>query len=271
MKRLLLSATLIVATLFLAAQSETITKSSRFSFGLALEAGYSGTSKLQDNYYPNEFGDYRHIMRQAHRPGYSLGVWGSYQLGRRWDLQLGMNYGQWNAFASVEGEGFSAEGLMNSYSRERYELRQSLLRMPLEGRFLFGRAEHRVRPFLQLGIQTAYLMKQVTFVHSYYGSMGQETFEQAWATQADLNPEWGDIRRWQWSMIGGFGVQMKRISLSIQRNWTFAEAYGSGDIYRYYPDYCGFGDYIGNSFFPVCSHGVRQLRQTSLRFSYLLF
>lgn len=271
MKKLLLSVLFLSAAALLLAQSEATQQTSRFSFGLALEAGYSGTSDLQDNYYPSEFGDYRHISRRSHRPGYSLGAWGSYQLGRRWDIQLGLNYGQWNAFASVEGEGFSTEGIMNSYSRERFEIRQNLLRIPLEGRFLFGRADHRARPFIQLGVQTAYLMKQTSFAHSYYGSIGQETFEQIWATEADLNPEWIDVRRWQWSMIGGVGVQMNRVSLSIQRNWTFAETYGSGDIYRYYPEYCGFGDFIGNSFYPVCHHGLRQLRQTSLRFSYLLF
>lgn len=272
MKKLLLSAALLCFGTLLLAQDEVGQEFSRFSFGLSVDAGYSGASNLQDNYYPSEFGDYRHVTRQAHRPGYSLGVWGSYQLGHRWDLQLGVNYGQWNAFASIEGEGFSTEGIMNSYSSDRYEIRQDLLRIPLQGRFLFGRVEHRARPFIQLGVQTAYLLRQTNFVHSYFGAMGQETVEQAYATEANLKSEWIEMGRWQWSMLGGVGVQMNRISLSIQRNWTFIQdGYGGGDIYRFYPDYCGFGDFIGNVFYPVCYRGVRQLRQTSLRFSYLLF
>ena len=252
-------------------QAEATTPQSRFSFGLSLEAGYSGVSNTTDDFYPNELGDYNHITIQGRRPGYAGGVWGAYQLNNRWLLQLGVNYGQWHAFGSTIGESFNTEDILVNYSRERFMLRQNLLRIPLEGRFFFGKSTDRVRPFLQLGVQASYLTKQTNFVNSLYGGIGQETYEHTYASEPDLNSEWRDIRRWQWSLIGGFGIQMDRISLSIQRNWGFGDsAYGGDDIYRWYPDYCGFGNYV-DAIFPVCEDGIRQLQQTSLRFSYQLF
>ncbi len=274
MKRLLHSLLLLFFVITINAQNGGVSQSSRFSFGASVEAGYSGIRDHISDEYFNTFGRSVYATTEERRPGYALGLWGTYWLSPSWDIELGVNFGSWRAHAQAESESYNTFEILTFYSRERYWIQQDLLRIPLQMRLHLGPATNRIRPFIALGAQAAYITRQTNFSRRYFSGTGQEAAEYTYSSTADLNADWVDVRRWQWSILGGIGIQMDRVSLSIQRNWPFTNTYqDSYRLFRYYPDFCS-GDFGGNSVgdsFLFCDYRINQLRQTSLRFEYRIF
>ena len=267
MKRVLLSLSFIFLVFALDAQSS---RASRFSFGASLEAGYSGDKDSREEQFFGTFGPSSFTLELNRAPGFAGGLWMAYQLGRRWDVELGVNLGAWRAFAQTESESFGPGEILTAYSNDHFLLQQELLRIPLQMRFYLGQPEHRIRPFIAFGMQTTYITKQTNRVRFYTGGTGQATREASFATNVNLRGSWVDVQRWQLSLIGGIGFQLDRASLSIQRNWPFSEAtFEHSEIVRYFPDFCS-GD-SGGDINSHCDYRVRQLLQTSLRFTYRLF
>ncbi|MEO0727934.1 MAG: outer membrane beta-barrel protein [Bacteroidota bacterium] len=274
MKRLFYSLVLLFLATIVSAQSADVPQVSRFSFGASLEAGYSGVKDYIADDNSGPFGRSVYGTTEERRPSYALGLWGTYWLSPRWDIELGINFGTWRAFAEAESESYNPLGIMTFYGLERYWLDQDLLRIPLQMRLHLGQPTNRIRPFIALGTQAAYITQQTNHGRRFYGGTGSEPTEYAFTSTANLNADWVDIRRWQWSLLGGIGIQMDRISLSIQRNFPLTNTYQDDyRLYRYYPDMCS-GDFIGNTpgdSFLFCDYRVNQLRQTSLRFEYRIF
>ncbi|MEO0878050.1 MAG: outer membrane beta-barrel protein [Bacteroidota bacterium] len=122
---------LLSVTVLIAQDAET----PYVSFGASLEAGYSGVNgDVTDDYF-GTFGTMDHLTTERRRPGYSFGVWLSYWLSPHWDVELGANFGAWSAFAEQKTDYYGPTGVHDSYSRERFTLRQHLLRIPLQARF----------------------------------------------------------------------------------------------------------------------------------------
>ncbi|MEL7423276.1 MAG: porin family protein [Bacteroidota bacterium] len=268
MKKLLLCLGMAFPMLMLSAQDAALSKTSRFSFYLSVEAGYSGVKSEVKDGSTTMFGYDENLTSEEVRPGYAVGMSGAYQLGRHWDLELGLNFGAWRAYGKGEYTIYDLTGLAVQFSRERHTVRQDLLRIPLQMRFYFGRPERRARFFISFGGQAAYITGQNNFSHSIYGTLGQEPNENFYSFSGDLAAEYYEIQRWQWSLLGGIGVQMDRASLSIQRTWALGNTYeGEYTLLRYYPDFCG--EHGQDNIF--CDYSANQFRQTSLRFTYRLF
>ncbi|MEL6655615.1 MAG: porin family protein [Bacteroidota bacterium] len=257
---------LLSVTVLIAQDAET----PYVSFGASLEAGYSGVNgDVTDDYF-GTFGTMDHLTTERRRPGYSFGVWLSYWLSPHWDVELGANFGAWSAFAEQKTDYYGPTGVHDSYSRERFTLRQHLLRIPLQARFYLGRSDRSVRPYITLGVQAAYVTSQTGFEHNLYHLARQDPSQFFYSLKFDLGAAGEDIRRWQSSIIGGIGLQMDRVRVSIQRNWPFTnippDEQGS---HRAFPDLYP-GDRLDGSFLN-CDSLLCQLRQTSLRFSYHIF
>ena len=267
MKKLRLLLLLLMSATVMAAQDD---KTSYFSFGASLEAGYSGINgEVTDDYF-GTFGTMDHLTTERRRPGYAVGIWMSYWLGPHWDLELGANFGAWSAFAEKTTDCYTPAGVYNSYSRERFVLQQHLLRIPLQSRYYFGRSDQGVRLYITLGVQAAYVTSQTGFEHNYHHFGLQEPAQFFNIEKFDLSADGEDIRRWQSSIVGGIGLQIDRARVSIQRNWPFTnippDERGSHRVYpELYP-----GDSLDNSFLN-CDSPLCHLRQTSLRFEYHIF
>ncbi|MEO0727935.1 MAG: outer membrane beta-barrel protein [Bacteroidota bacterium] len=202
------------------------------------------------------------------RPGYALGIWGIYNLGAHWDFELGLNFGAWRAYGERKLNRDNLMGLAINYRRERYWVQQDLVRIPMQMRFYFGRPERRTRLFIALGGQAAYIAGQDNVSYKYDGALGRDPVEDLFSSTANLRANYYDGQRWQWSLLGGIGIQMDRASLSVQRNWELHNTYeGYFTLLRYYPDRCTTN--VRDTVF--CGFSAKQFRQTSLRFDYRLF
>lgn len=261
MKKLLLFVSFICLGLALSAQS-------RWAFGLEAEGGYGGRADLYEETFPSpQVGDFYTRSELKPQLGWSAGVWTEFLVNHRLGLRLSANYGNWNLFSELENISYNTGGIMTTYGRNSYYQEQSQLRIPLEGKLYFGPADRRTRFFVKAGIQASYLVSEVNITNYYYGAMGQaEAYKESYAQRVDLSSEWGGIKRWQTAFIGGLGMTIDRAKISLQRVWTLSEkgSYGFGGC-------CGFG--FCDCFAPSPSVGrlTRQIEQTSLKFSYLIF
>lgn len=262
-----------VATSVFAQDSDQKGFLSRVSFGANLVAGYSGITDGSNHTSINSLGFVTYSnTEEAPRPGYGLGLWGSYQVASRWDLQLGVNYGHWRFFERKTRETFAVVGNLASFYYEQADLRQGLLQIPLEGRFSFGNKQQFIRPFIQLGLQASYLLDLRGTAQIISGSIGQEPVLQAFGEKADLQSERFERKRWQHSVLGGVGIAIGQATLSLQRNWAFTRnSLQESDYYDYQQSYCGITGLFSPSPNVRCPFSVRQFRQTSLRLSYLIF
>lgn len=264
MKKFLLLSAFFVLAIALSGQS-------RWAFGLDVEGGYSGQPDLQEQTYLDDtFGDYYFKNEVRRQPGFSGGVWTEYLLSQRFGLRLGVNYSQWRNFSESESKYYNTEDVMTSYSRERYYQQQNQLRIPLETNFYFGKPDSRTRFFLKAGVQAGYLLAQTNTVNSLYGNSGQPAYEYSYEEEIDLNDEWLDIKRWQTSFIGGFGVTMDRVTLSLQKTWGLSK---QEDFYGYpYGGCCGFGIGFCDCLLPYPTGAyTKPIQQTTLRFAYAIW
>lgn len=264
MKRILLLSGLILLGTIVSAQS-------RWAFGFELEGGLSGERELEQEYYSDRpgLGDYGYNLERRRQPSMSAGVWTEFLLSQRFGLRLGVNYARMGTFLENESIDYNTSGDVAYYNRERSNLQQSQLRIPLEGKLYFGSADNSWRPFISLGAQATYLLAQVDTRETLGGGFGQgEAYEWVYREEFDFNATYYDISRWQVAVVSGLGVTTDRFSLSLQRSWGVSGDKSCGSNLDYY--YCGFGT-IG-SYLPYHSgNGVPQLRFTSLRFAYRLF
>ena len=266
MKKLLLSFVLSMIVCLLFAQRTETTVGPRFSFGVSLEAGYSG----EKDFHEEEYFDGSEILELRRGPGYSAGLWMVYHISPRWDFELGGNLGAWRAYAQKESNYYGPGEMLVRTAQQRYVLQQELLRIPLQTRFYFGQPEHLFQPFITVGLQAVHISKQTNDAHYYSGAIGQPSTESFYSIPVNLDGYWVDVERWQSSVIGGIGVRMDRASLSIQRNRPFSGASAEhSKISGYYPDICS--DHPEGVFITTCNYDVRQLMQTSLRFTYRIF
>ncbi|MEO0878051.1 MAG: hypothetical protein AAFY48_25900, partial [Bacteroidota bacterium] len=149
---------------------------------------------------------------------------------------------------------------------------QDLLRIPLQMRHYLGKPTNRVRPFIAFGTQLAYLSRQDNFRHNYYTAPGQDPTENEFSSTADLAADWVEVKRWQWSVLGGIGVQLHRVSLSIHQNWPFTNLLQNDSrLDRYYPTLCPSTVNSPGEVPTSCINQVNHFRQTSLRFQYRIF
>jgi len=246
---------------------------SRWTFGLDVEGGYSGQADLEEHTYLDDtFGDYYYKTEVRRQPGFSGGVWTEFLLSQRFGLRLGVNYSQWRDFSEIESISYNTEDVMAAYSRDRFYQKQSQLRIPLETHFYFGKPNSRARFFLKAGVQAGYLLAQTNTVNNFYGGAGQpESYDYTYEEKIDFDDEWLEIKRWQTSFIGGFGVTMDRVTLSIQRTWGLSK---KEDDYGYpYGGCCGFGGFgLCDCYLPYPTTSfVKQLQQTTLRFAYAIW
>lgn len=264
MKKLLLLSVFILTVVALPGQS-------RWAFGLQVEGGYSGEADLQEQTYPNpQFGDYYTKSELKRQPGAGGGLWTEYLFSHHFGLRLGVNYSHWRASSENESISYNTEDRMVAYGREIYAKRQRQLNIPLEGKFYFGNAKHRVRLFIKAGLQASYLLSEVNVFESYYGASAQsETYEYVYGEILDFNAKWLDVKRWDTSILGGLGVSMDRATLSLQKSWGINKKMPH---YASLHDNCfGFGLYNSSRPYYVGDCVVRNLQQASLRFSYRLF
>jgi hypothetical protein len=261
MNRILLLSGLILLGTIVSAQS-------RWAFGMDIEGGVSGNKEVtDDSYLDSAFGTYNYRTAILRRPGMSAGIWTEYLLSQRFGLRLGVNYARMGTFLENENVNYNTSGGVAYYSRERSDLQQSQLRIPLEGKLYFGAADNSWRPFISLGAQATYLLAQVNTRESLGGGLGQgEVYEAFYGEKFDFTNTYYDISRWQVAVVSGLGVTTDRFSLSLQRSWGISRDKDcESDFY-----YCGFGTI--NAYLPYHSgNGVPQLRFTSLRFAYRLF
>ncbi len=259
MKKLILLSAFFVLAIALSGQS-------RWAFGLDVEGGYSGQYDLEEQTYSeNTFGDYYYKTEVKRQPGFSGGAWTEFLLSNRFSLRLGVNYSQWQNLTESESISYNTEDLMVAYNRDRAYQNQSQLRIPLETNFYFGKPDSRTRFFIKTGVQAAYLLSHDNILNSFYGSVGQPDYQYTYGEEIDLSSEWSDIKRWQTSLIGGLGVTMDHVTLSLQRTWGF----GQKEDYYGYPGYgcCGYG--LCDCYLPYyVPSSIKQIRQTTLRFAY---
>lgn len=258
MKKLLLCTCLFIFSISLGAQN-------RWAISLNVNGGYTGEASLDrhDRSTTQSNGTTRIIHKR--QPSAGLGVGLEYLVSQRMSIRLGVDYSNTKAFERGEFYTTNSENFVDWYQDDKYSSQQTLLRIPLTGQFLFGQPKSHFRPFLKLGLEGSYLLTQQLTHESLSGRLGEETLRGLYIDNINLQEEKLDYQRWQFPVIGGVGVSINRVSLSIERNWFVKDQRAIVDDQNFN---CGLG--IFGCFQPHPFASTQQLQTTYFKFAYRL-
>lgn len=272
MKSLHLIIALTCLAHFIHAQTSDQDRASRFLYGFSVEGGYSGYTELSKVEDTNMVGPWTFAQSQKRRPGFAFGLWVGYRLNDWSELFGEVNYGSWRSFAAEAFEIHNFTGDLINYSLDRYESAQHLLRIPIQTHIYLSHSQSGVRPFLSVGIQAAYMTALRQSLHHQSWDPAQEPIIGSLSKRIPLGSDLVDLHRWQWSAIGGIGIQLNRARLSIQRNWAFTNVpYEAKAYFQNIPRHCRTNILLDDYSLVSCNYRLNQLQQTSLHFSYRIF
>lgn len=259
-KTITLSCCLLMVTGLLLGQS-------KWSFGAAVHAGYSGTSDNHRNYYPSpQFGDYETVNSQKFQPTMGVGLWLERRLGKHWGLAAGVDYLLMSSFSRHEAMSYNLEGSMIFYSEEDRTRQQHQLQIPLEVHFYLGKESNKWRPFISTGVQVQYLLNEETIVESFYGGSAQISSSSLRIQELDY--EYLGYPRMQFGVNVGLGIASDQMSLTLRRTQSVGN---DANYFSYNCAYCVDDIYYYGYYYPTSNSSLQsQLTQTSLRFAYRL-
>lgn len=261
MKRLLTFLSLSVFAGYIFCQS------ANWSYGLNVQAGYSGKTEMTNLYYANEqSGDYSFVSKSKIQPSAGVGIWLENQVAKRWGLYLGIDYLQLNTYTRSETTSYNLQQRAISYGRDESGVNQQQLQAPLKIRFYFGQSNYRWRLFISGGLQAQYLLRHTNFYNRYDGVIGFPDSEQNTIEAVDFNHPAFEYKRLQFGLSSGLGIHTYRFRFSVQRSWSV------GNYRTEFSDLrCGNALGAFGCFGPaIVGKSEKLLQQTSLRVQYRL-
>jgi len=207
----------ILFILFLSLIATALKSQNKWAVGPTVLTGFSGEQQQNKETYDYSSETYTSKTINKVQPSFGAGFSAERYFGKRWGINLGVQYNYIQRYDFFENDTRSRRGLFSTpyYSSSAKRLIAHQLQAPVQARFYFGK-QGKTRPFLSAGGLFTYTLS-AKMKSEYISSSSGITNYSSNDSQYELDKEWTPMKRYKKSFFFGFGIDFKVFSIEINR------------------------------------------------------
>ena len=202
----------------------------KWAFGPVLSLGFSGENQHKVSEFPSRSGSFVSIEQSILQPAFGVGFSAERYMGKRWSINLGVEYSYLQSFDRTESIFYNTVGTLISYNKEDRKLIAQQIQVPLQAHFLFGNPG-AIRPYISIGGLANYALSATQIVESIYPLGNGEVVHSTYRDKYDLGNGYSTLKRLNLSVFYGIGIEFKVFSIEFNRSQA---ALRESPFYLYY-------------------------------------